>query len=534
MHPYVDLPGAPFASRHFNPFSGQDIRTLISAQARLRADHPYLVWRPFQGPRRVWTYAQFAVTVARFAAGLHARGIRAGDRVLVHLDNCPEAIIAWFGCAWMGAIAVTTNARSSADELTYFADHAACVAGITQPRFASLVAAACSGLRWLAVTTTDNGDDAAAGAPSAEQSFDAIDADPAGLPERPFDPLAPFSVQYTSGTTSRPKGVLWTHANALWGARINATHQALRADDIHMVTLPLFHTNAQAYSMLAVLWAGATAVVNPRFSASRFWPVSLEEGCTWASVIGFIPKALMEQEVPAHRYRLWGTGVCEPPWDARYRVKTLGWWGMTETITHGTVGLIDLPNAAMSMGLPAPEYGIRIEVDGREALPGETGDFLIKGVRGLSLFAEYLNNPQATAESFDAEGWFRTGDRVTLGEDGWLYFADRSKDMLKVGGENVAASEIERVIALVPGVVEVAIVGRRHPMLDEVPVAFVRCAQTDPSAHTALIEAIHAACAAELAGFKLPREVRIVEELPRSTLEKINKATLRKMLADEG
>jgi crotonobetaine/carnitine-CoA ligase len=198
------------------------------------------------------------------------------------------------------------------------------------------------------------------------------------------------------------------------------------------------------------------------------------------------------------------------------------------------VGLIDLPNAAMSMGLPAPEYGIRIEVDGREALPGETGDFLIKGVRGLSLFAEYLNNPQATAESFDAEGWFRTGDRVTLGEDGWLYFADRSKDMLKVGGENVAASEIERVIALVPGVVEVAIVGRRHPMLDEVPVAFVRCAQTDPSAHTALIEAIHAACAAELAGFKLPREVRIVEELPRSTLEKINKATLRKMLVDEG
>jgi crotonobetaine/carnitine-CoA ligase len=518
------------ASPYFQPFAGQDIRTLIQAQATLRAHHPYLIWRPFDAPRQVWTYAQFAQRVARFAAGLQARGVRAGDRVLVHLDNCPEAVFAWFGCAWMGAVAVTTNARSSADELAYFAEHAAVVAGITQPRFAALVAASCKGLRWLAVTRTDNGDDAGAATPSAADSFEAIDADPALLPARAHDPLAPFSVQYTSGTTSRPKGVLWTHANALWGARINATHEDLRADDVHMVTLPLFHTNAQAYSMLATMWAGATAVVNPRFSASRFWPVSMQEGCTWASVIGFIPRALMDQEVPDHRYRLWGTGVCEPPADAHFRVKTLGWWGMTETITHGTVGLVHLPNASLSMGLPAPEYGIRLEVDGRDARPGETGDLLVKGVRGPSLFAEYLNNPQATADSFDERGWFRTGDRVTLGENGWLYFADRSKDMLKVGGENVAASEIERVIATVAGVLETAVVARKHPMLDEVPVAFVRCVPLDPAQREALVASIQAACAGTLAGFKQPREIRLVEELPRSTLEKINKAQLRRML----
>jgi len=529
----MPLDAAPFAPRHIQPFAAQDIRSLITTQASRRAHHPYLIWRPFDGARRVWTYAQFADTVARFAGGLHARGVRPGDRVLVHLDNCPEAIIAWFGCAWMGAIAVTTNARSSEDELSYFASHAGCVAGITQPKFAALVNAACKGLKWLAITTTDNGDAAGTGTPSKADAFESIDGDPTALRGRPHDPLAPFSVQYTSGTTSRPKGVLWTHANALWGARINASHQALRADDVHMVTLPLFHTNAQAYSMLATMWAGATAVVNPRFSASRFWDVSMQEGCTWASVIGFIPKALMDQPVPQHRYRLWGTGVCEPPWDAHFKVKTLGWWGMTETITHGTVGLVDLPNASMSMGLPAPEYGIRIEVDGREALPGETGEFLIKGVRGLSLFAEYLNNPQATADSFDEHGWFKTGDRVTLGEDGWLYFADRSKDMLKVGGENVAASEIEQVIAVVPGVLEVAIVGLKHPMLDEVPVAFVRAQANDDASRAALVAAINTACSTTLSGFKQPREVRIVEELPRSTLEKINKAALRRMLNQE-
>jgi crotonobetaine/carnitine-CoA ligase len=545
-HPsFADLPGAPFASRHLQPFSGQDIRTLIAIQARCRADHPYMVWRPFQGPRQVWTYAQFAQTLERFAAGLAARGIRPADRVLVHLDNCPEAVIAWFGCAVLGAVAVTTNARSSADELTYFAGHARCVAGITQPRFAALVQQACRDLKWIAVTRTDNGDDAGSATPSAADAFEAIDADPIDLRgpggqgalwSRAHDPLAPFSVQYTSGTTSRPKGVLWTHANALWGARVNAEHEHLQPDDVHMVTLPLFHTNAQAYSMLAVMWAGATAVVNPRFSASRFWQVSMEEGCTWASVIGFIPRALMDQEVPKHRYRLWGTGVCEPPWDAHYRVKTLGWWGMTETITHGTLGLVNLPNASMSMGRPAPEYGIRIEVDGREAEPGETGDFLVRGVRGLSLFAEYLDNPQATAAAFDERGWFHTGDRVRLGEDGWLYFADRSKDMLKVGGENVAASEIERVIMLVPGLVEVAVVGRRHPMLDEVPVACVKPASagvlSDPAARAALVSAIEAACARELADFKRPREIRVVDDFPRSTLEKINKAALRRQLED--
>ncbi len=519
------------ASPWFQPFAGEDIRSLLDAQARLRADHPYLVWRPFEGPRRTWTYREFRDRVARVAAGLHARGIVAGDRVLVHLDNCPEAILAWFGCAWLGAVAVTTNARSSADELAWFADDAAVVAGITQPRLVPVVTAACPRLRWLAVTATDNGAAPATYAPAADESFDAIDADPDRLPARPHDPMAPFSVQYTSGTTSRPKGVLWTHANALWGARVNAAHQDLRPDDVHMVTLPLFHTNAQAYSMLATLWAGATAVVNPRFSASRFWRVSLEERCTWASIVPFASRALEAHEVPdAHGYRLWGSGVCEPPSDARFRVKTIGWWGMTETITHGSVGLVHLPNPSLSMGRPAPEYEVRIVVDGRDAEPGETGDFLVRGVRGLSLFAEYLNRPEATAESFDEGGWFITGDRVRLGENGWLYFSDRAKDMLKVGGENVAASEVERVIALVSGVLETAVVGRRDPMLDEVPVAFLRVEPTTDEARSALLGAVRAACESSLADFKRPREYILVDDFPRATLEKIAKAELRRRL----
>lgn len=518
-------------TRPLTPFEGQDIRTLIDNQASQRGDHPFLIWEPFEGEGASWSYSDFAQAVRRFAAGLQARGVRPADRVIVHLDNCPESLIAWLGCAYAGAVAVTTNARSSGDEIAYFAVHSGAVGGITQPRFAPLVRSAAPDLAWIAVTADDNGAPAQADV-SGFEPFSAIDADPESLPARPHDPWAPFGIQYTSGTTARPKAVLWTHANALWGARMCAQNEDLRPEDVHLVYLPLFHTNAQVYSVAAALWAGATVVLQPRFSASRFWPVSLKHDCTWTSMVPFCLKALMEQPRPGrHSYRLWGNGVCAPPTDAVFGVKTIGWWGMTETMTHGTVGLVDQPNAPMSMGRPSPAYEIHIvDEDGNPVAPGETGDLLVGGRRGVSLFLEYAGDPIATAAAFREDGLFITGDRVRLGEDGWLYFADRSKDMLKVGGENVAASEIERVVASVAGVVECAVVAKRHPMLDEVPVAFV--IPRDPADAT-LPDRILAACREVLAGFKQPHEVRLIAELPRSTLEKIAKAELRAMLKDD-
>jgi crotonobetaine/carnitine-CoA ligase len=326
--------------------------------------------------------------------------------------------------------------------------------------------------------------------------------------------------------------VLWTHANALWGAKVNAAHEDLHEGDVHLAYLPLFHTNALAYSMLASLWVGASCVIQPRFSASRFWPVALAHGCTWTSTIPFCMKALLEQEIPRqHRFRLWGTAVSEPPAFAGFGIKTIGWWGMTETITHGIVGEIDQPNLPMSIGRAAAEYALAVSnEDGTPTPVGGTGNLLIKGVPGLSLFKEYLHNEQATAESFDQHGYFITGDRVIRLEHGFLKFADRAKDMLKVGGENVAASEIEQVIAAVAGVREAAVVAQPHPMLDEVPVAFIIPAAGVDHAPPDLHERVMAACRHALAGFKLPQQIRFVDELPRSTLEKVAKAELRRLL----
>lgn len=515
------------------PFAGLDVPWLLRMRAESRRNHPFLIWAPFEAPARTWTYGEFHERVGALAAGLVKRGIRPGEYVLIHLDNCIEAVLAWFACVELGAIAVTTNTRSAAAEMEYFADHCGAVAAITQPAYAELISAHCRDLRWIAVIAHDAGTAPAQGktAPRGD-SFESLFADSADRPRRLTDPFAPCSVQYTSGTTSRPKAVLWTHANALWGAKINAAHEDLHAGDVHQTYLPLFHTNALAYSMLASLWVGASCVIQPRFSASRFWNVALEHDCTWTSTIPFCIKALLEHEIPKdHKFRLWGTAVSEPPPFAAFGVKMIGWWGMTETITHGIVGEIDQPNTPMSIGRAAPEYGIRItDDDGRPTEVGDTGNLLIKGIPGLSLFAEYLHNEKATRESFDEHGYFVTGDRVALLDRGFIKFGDRAKDMLKVGGENVAASEIEQVIAVVPGVREAAVVAKKHPMLDEVPVVFIIPQAGVEAAPADLHDAVMAACRKGLADFKVPREIRFVDEMPRSTLEKVAKAELRKML----
>jgi crotonobetaine/carnitine-CoA ligase len=505
---------------------------LVRLREATRGRRAALVWHPYDADGATWSYAELTRDAAAVAAGLRGRGVTAGDRVLIHLDNCPEFVIAWLACSAIGAVAVTTNTRSASDEVRYFADHCGAIGAITQPRLADLVAASATGLSWIVSTDDDGGVPAGSGrAPDASSSFDSLRADPDELEPVAPDPLAPMSMQYTSGTTSRPKGVLWTHANALWAARANAAHEALRPDDCHLVHMPLFHANALGYSVLASLWVGARFVLVPKWSTSRFWDTSLRYGCTWLSMSGpSLNTVAAGPPAEGSPYRMFGGPVCDMPHDALYGVKTIGWWGMTETISHPIVGDPYVPNRPMSMGRPAPEYRVAVVRDDgvTPVAPEETGELLVRGRRGLSLFAEYLDDPAKTAESFDERGWFRTGDLVVPHADGHLSFADRAKDMLRVGAENVAASEIERVIMGVSGVAEAAAVARRDDRLDEVPVAFVVAPDPAPG----LADEIAAKCKEMLADFKVPRAVYIVCDLPRSTLSKVNKVELRKVAGE--
>ncbi len=516
-----------------HPFTGHDVPWLLRARAETTPGRIFLIFAPFDAPAERWTYAAFHAAAEKLAAGLAARGIAKGDFLLLHMDNCFEFLLTWHASAILGAVIVTTNTRSSRDELAYYIEHSGAKAAITQPKYETLVRDAGPDLAFIAATSHDTG-----AAPDTPRSAAALpfetlaNGDRAQLAKREPEPMLPNSVQYTSGTTSRPKGVVWTHANALWGARQNAANCGLTESDIGHTCLPLYHTNALCYSHLGTLWAGATLVLQPRFSASRFWPCVIEHGCTFGVQIPFMLKALMTMPVPkAHKFTRWGLGALNPPiLTTVFGLPCLGWFGMTETVAMPIVSMHHLPGRIGSMGLPVPEYGIDVRrEDGTPVAFGESGLMWIKGVPGLSLFLEYLNNPEATAAAFDAQGWFLTGDRVTPFADGHLQFDGREKDMLRIGAENVAESEIERVVMSAGGVIEVAVVGRPHDMLDEVPVAFILPLQPDPT----LPGRVMAACRDKLADFKVPREIIVVDEFPRVTLGKIDKKLLRKQLAEK-
>ncbi|MSQ73290.1 MAG: ATP-dependent acyl-CoA ligase [Betaproteobacteria bacterium] len=544
-----------------SPFAGFDLASLLETRAQQRAGHPFLVWAPFAGQgeplagggepmtghgesasghAETWSYARFADEAARVAGGLAARGVRPGDRVMVMLENCPEALLTLFACARLGAVYVPVNAMAAGAELDWYVGFTGAVGAVTQPKFAALVAAHCRGLKWLAVTRSDAGTPAAVGSvPAAAESFSALYGEP--LPRRAPDPAAPALILFTTGTTSRPKGVLWTHANALWGGRLGALQQALRGDDVYQIFLPLYHVVALSWSFLPALWAGATVLLQPRFSASRYWGAALAHRATVGSQVIFTARVLAQQPAPAsHAFRQWVDALCLHQFEAHFGVRILGAWGMTEMVGQGIIGDPWLPQRSGSIGRPSPAYGIRIEDDdGCAVEPGGTGNLLVRGVPGVSIFANYVDDARATADAFDEGGYFRTGDRVILHPDGFIQFADRAKDVIKVGGEGVSPAEVERVVLEVAGVRGAAVVARPDADYGEVVVAFVeldtdgRDPQAGVSESVATIPArVIAHCRASLAKFKVPRDVIVVPALPRVGFGKIAKNTLRDSLHD--
>ena len=510
-----------------HPFAGWDIAALIEARARQRGAHPALIWAPFDGPVRAWSYAELADAVARIAGGLAARGIAAGDRVLIHCENCPETVLARLACAWLGATALLSNAHLAAPELARIIAALRPRAAITQPSLAERVAQAGGGLEWIALTETDTAETSTSIAAAAVDRFSRLYGEP--QPRRAPDPTAPAMILFTTGSTAAPKAVLWTHANLLWAGKVGALQQGLRPDDIYQVHLPLFHVVGFTWSLVPALWAGATIVLQPKFSASRFWPAALAHRATVASHAG-TDVFLRQHPVPEHSFRQWLFGWHDIERNNYFRVNGTTGWGMTEMVIPAIAGDPSMQQRDQSVGRPYPGYTVRIEhEDGSIARPGETGHLLIGAPRGLAIFQEYVDNPQAMAEAFDARGFFRTGDRVTLHDDGWIQFRDRVKDMIKVGGESVSASEVEAAVMAAGGVAEVAVVGRPDPIYGEVAIAFVVLEAGNASAAAARI-AEH--CRGALAKFKQPREIIIKDALPKIGNNKVNRPALRELVKD--
>jgi len=271
--------------------------------------------------------------------------VQYGDFVAIDMSNRPEFLLGWFAIQSLGAVMVATNIRSSEDELRYYLRRAGVSVVLTErSRLAHGHRSASEGVKVIALD-------------------DAIDRwDAPGQIEYPdIDPMAYAGVQFTSGTTSRPKGVVWTHANYLWGAKASAAHERLLPTDRHLTYLPLFHTNAQIYSVMATLWVGGTIVLLPRFSTSRFWESAVAAEATWSSMINFSLRALLDRPVPRdHRFRAWGAPALNTDWEQRFGIPMIAWWGMTETVTHGIVSDLDGRRRDRAIGRPADGYQLRL------------------------------------------------------------------------------------------------------------------------------------------------------------------------------
>jgi fatty-acyl-CoA synthase len=533
------------------------IGDLLLSAADAHPDTPALVL-----PEERMTYAELVARSMRRARSLQALGVQPRDHVGLLLPTSAEFVELFFAIALCGAVAVPINARYRASELAYVIENGDLATVITTDRVADKVNFVerlnealpqlrnAADPRRLALEATPRlrnvvvlGGESPAGFIDAEQ-FAAVGTD---IPE---DDVHRTRLRvrvrdvglmlYTSGTTANPKGCLLTHEAMVRNSIALGRHRyRLTHEDRFWSPLPMFHI-AAILPMLAIFDVGGTYVTMGHFDAGLALQMLSGDAVTatypcFVTIISdllyhpsFASTDLTRIRLMNSNFAVQPAAIGEAVQKAMPNTIQVGTFGMTETA--GTVCTSDLDEPLRSrvtrLGQPLPGLEVRIaDEHGRELAIGERGEIL---VRGYSLLEGYYKDPVKTAQALDAEGWFHTGDVCSLDADGTIMFHGRIKDMLKVGGENVAAAEIESCLARHPAVRLAQVVGIPDNRLVEVPVAFVECKPDQTVSAQELIDF----CRKEIAGFKVPRHVRFVSEWPMST-SKIQKFRLRDRLIGE-
>lgn len=522
----------PHLSLTTSNFLAMGARTLpwtLHYRAEAHPAAPFLIFEDAQGQVSHFSYADMKRRANRMAHVLLTYGISKGKTFHVHLSNCPEFFDCWFAAATLGAIMVPTNPLSTADELNYIFSHADCTVSITQPDLLPALFEAQAQhdhLSILLVRTEEAIDDATLLTPLL------VAAPDTPLDRGEVEPLDVVMMLYTSGTTSRPKGVLVTHANYLHVGEVVAQHVRVQPSDRWLIVLPLFHGNAQYYSTMSALVTGASIALIERFSASQWESQAIRHGATLASLFAApIRMILAKSTTPRERENslratMFAQNITPEQvtmFEQRFSCPLFQIYGMTETIAPVTMNPLYGERRNDSIGWPAHGTSVRVVSDEGEDVPvGSVGELLVHGKLGQTLMAGYFKNPEETARAVQDE-WLYTGDNVRADEDSYLYFVDRGKDMIKRAGENVAASEVERVVNLHPAVFESAVIGIPDEMRDESIKAYIVLHEGT----TATSEDILRWCAERLAKFKVPSRIEFVDELPRTSVGKIQKHLLR-------
>jgi malonyl-CoA/methylmalonyl-CoA synthetase len=492
-----------------------DLHGLFAIPLRRAPEKPALRFQ-----EGVLSYRELFDRADRLAAGFAVRGLRKGDRVAFYLGNRPEFVIAWLAVIRLGAVLVPINLAYRRREIAHMLADA-------EPRF--LVTERDS----LAVLDELEEAERCGVEIVLAEDLEGWGSDPV-RPVLPFvDGGDPAMLLYTSGTTGRSKGAVITHDNVLATVTGLLAAWAWEPDDALLLSLPLFHTHGLVVGLHCALAAGATVLLRRRFEAAGTVSDLLGGDPTLFFGVPTMYVRLVEElrarrdrqdqgkRLDLSRLRLFcsGSAPLSPETFAAFRELTghdiLERYGMTETgmnLSNPYAGGQTGKRTPGTVGTPLPGVSIRI-VD--EELQ----------VRGSNVFSGYWRAPEKTAESFvhDDLGrrWFRTGDLARRDpETGFITLLGRRTELILSGGFNVYPREIEEVLVTFPGVKEAAVVGRTHPEWGEVPVAFL---VVDTDINT---DELIAFCKGQMAGFKVPREVRFVEALPRNALGKVEKHRL--------
>ena len=493
------------------------------------------------------TYATFTGRCLRLASGLREGWLAPGDRAAVLAPNTHRALECYAAVPLAGGVLVPLNTRLSADDYRYIAAHAGCRVLLADPAFAEVAAALRRDLGVRVVTL----DDAPGGDGSAERLI-------AGAMDRReellaavdgLDEAAPISINYTSGTSGRPKGVIMTHRMTALNVLDVLVHARLTPADVYLHTLPMFHVNGWG-GVWATAAAGARAVCVPRVDPPAIVRLIDAEGVSVAFAAPTVLVMLAGDPStqgwrPRQRVR-WYVGGAPPPAALIKRCEEeLGFeivhvYGLTETGPWLTVcewlGEWDARPLAERAALKARQ-GIGQVVAGRVRVAredltdvardgAEIGEIV---VRGPTVTPGYYRDPGATAAA-TAGGWFHTGDLAVVHPDGYMQIVDRKKDLIISGGENISSVEVEGVLYQHPAVLEAAVVASPDPTWGEVPRARVVLR----SGHHATADELIAFCRARLAHFKAPKIVEFTDALPKTATGKIQKYLLRAAAAPRG
>ncbi|HTZ29889.1 MAG TPA: acyl--CoA ligase family protein [Streptosporangiaceae bacterium] len=501
--------------------------------------------------RRRLTYAEFAAEVARVASALRASGVEPGDRVAYLMPNLPEMLIGHFAVPLAGGVLVAINTRLTAHEVSHILRHSGAKIIVADAALLPTAAAAAAGVgtvaRLVAVADAEAGSAAAGPAPADPAPGPRLVGYPEFLAQQAGDPLpwsvedelAPIAINYTSGTTGLPKGVIYTHRGAYLNSLAQIVHSRHDENSVYLWTLPMFHCNGWC-TPWALTAIGGTHVCLRDVRGDAIWQQLREHDVTHLNAAPTVVSTILTASLAGQLTRpVTITTAGAPPSPTtiaemgRMGFEVVHVYGLTETYGPFTV-CQPQPQWA---GLPADQraalqarQGVgMIQTDGLRVVDDEMADVPADGqamgeivMRGNTVMAGYYLDPKATAEAFHG-GWFHSGDLGVMHPDGYIELRDRAKDIVISGGENISTIEVEQALMSHPCVLEAAVIGVPDERWGERPKAFVVLRPGTGATPADLIAHVRT----RIAGYKAPRDIDITVTLPKTSTGKIQKYMLR-------